>query len=191
MSQVPIAAAYKVLWSRVAKGEAGGEPWHTLALMRAVLPWSTLVIGAMVPLVDPPGLLQCEPARRGDEQGRRGAAHSLLGPLPCRYEWTVERAALLGASSAGAFLVNWSGFLVMGACSALSHTILGQLKACVIILGGWCIFGMHYPPKAIAGAALAFCAIVGYTRVNLQEQQERKRGLESQGEPLVAAGEKG
>mmetsp|Transcript_32450 Transcript_32450/g.105001 ORF Transcript_32450/g.105001 Transcript_32450/m.105001 type:complete len:127 (+) Transcript_32450:609-989(+) len=100
MSQVPIAAAYKVLWSRVAKGEAGGEPWHTLALMRAVLPWSTLVIGAMVPLVDPPGLLQ--------------------------YEWTVERAALLGASSAGAFLVNWSGFLVMGACSALTHTILGQ-----------------------------------------------------------------
>ena len=126
MSQVPIAAAYKVLWSRVAKGEAGGEPWHTLALMRAVLPWSTLVIGAMVPLVDPPGLLQCEPARRGDEQGRRGAALSLLGPLPCRYEWTVERAALLGASSVGAFLVNWSGFLVMGACSALTHTILGQ-----------------------------------------------------------------
>jgi len=140
---VPIAAAYKVLWSRVAKGEAGGEPWHTLALMRAVLPWSTLVIGAMVPLVDPPGLLQ--------------------------YEWTVERAALLGASSAGAFLVNWSGFLVMGACSALTHTILGQLKSSAGIIGGWLVLGQIYPLKSILGASLAVLSVGAYTRANLSE----------------------
>ena len=35
---LPVAAAYKVLWSRVAKEEG----WNTLALMRRVLPLSTL-----------------------------------------------------------------------------------------------------------------------------------------------------
>ncbi len=161
MCWVPIAALYKVFWSAVTKEER----WHTFALMRRVLPLSTLLLLLLAPIADPPGILD--------------------------FEWSTHSIAAIALSGVAAFFVNWSGFLVMGACSALSHTILGQLKACVIILGGWCIFGMHYPPKAIAGAALAFCAIVGYTRVNLQEQQERKRGLESQGEPLVAAGEKG
>ena len=35
---LPVAAAYKVLWSRVAKEEG----WNTLALMRRVPPLSTL-----------------------------------------------------------------------------------------------------------------------------------------------------
>ncbi|EOD13276.1 hypothetical protein EMIHUDRAFT_119914, partial [Emiliania huxleyi CCMP1516] len=137
-ARVPIAAAYKVLWSRVAKGEAGGEPWHTLALMRAVLPWSTLVIGAMVPLVDPPGLLQ--------------------------YEWTVERAALLGASSAGAFLVNWSGFLCTNPGARA-----GQLKSSAGIIGGWLVLGQIYPLKSILGASLAVLSVGAYTRANLSE----------------------
>ena len=49
---VPVAALYKVLWSRVAKEEA----WHTLALMRRVLPLSTGILLALMPLIDPPGL---------------------------------------------------------------------------------------------------------------------------------------
>ena len=36
----------------------------------------------------------------------------------------------------------------MGGLSALSHTVLGQLKACLVILGGWLLFGQAYPAKA-------------------------------------------
>ena len=141
---VPIAATYKVLWSSVAKGAPGeGPPWHTLALMRAVLPWSTIVILVLVPLIDPPGLLE--------------------------YEWSLRALMLLSASSIGAFFVNWSGFLVMGACSALTHTILGQLKACIAILGGWLLFSQSYPPKSVMGAAFAIFSIVLYTHFNLSE----------------------
>ena len=142
---VPIATLYKVLWSRESKENS----WHTFALMRRVLPLSTLLLLALVPLADPPGVLE--------------------------YHWTLRRAGLVFLSGVAAFFVNWSGFLVMGACSALSHTILGQLKAVVIILGGWLIFAHTYPPKAICGAAVAFCAIVGYTRANLHEQQQQQQ----------------
>ena len=147
---VPIAALYKVLWSRVSKDEG----WHTFALMRRVLPLSTLLLLALVPLADPPGLLD--------------------------FPWTARRAALVALSGVAAFFVNWSGFLVMGACSALTHTILGQLKAVVIILGGFVLFAHAYPPKAVAGAATAFCAIVAYTRANLHEQQQRKLAMEAE-----------
>ena len=144
LTWVPIAALYKVLWSRESK-ENG---WHVFALMRRVLPLSTLLLVVLSPLADPPGLLE--------------------------FKWTLERAALIALSGVAAFFVNWSGFLVMGACSALTHTILGQLKAVVIILGGFVLFAHPYPPKAVAGAALAFGAIVWYTRENLREQHERK-----------------
>ena len=138
---VPIAAFYKVLWSRVAKEEG----WSTLQLMRRVLPLATLCMLPFVLVVDPPGLT--------------------------RFDYTPRAVLALSASGVAAFFVNLSGFLVLGACSALTHTVLGQLKSVVIILGGWMIFGQAYPPKALCGAALALAAIVWYTQANLQEQQ--------------------
>ena len=42
---LPVASVYKVLWSRVAKEER----WHTLALMRRVLPLSTVFLLGLVP----------------------------------------------------------------------------------------------------------------------------------------------
>ena len=76
-----------------------------------------------------------------------------------------------------------SGFLVLGACSALTHTVLGQLKAILSILGGWALFAHAYPPKAILGAALAFGSIVAYTRTTLREQAESR----SEREPASGA----
>lgn len=140
---LPIAAVYKVLWSRTSKE----EKWHTLALMRRVLPLATCFLLGLVPLIDPPGLRD--------------------------FEWTYYRAGMVLLSGVAAFFVNWSGFLVMGACSALAHTVLGQLKACVIILGGWLFFAKAYPPKALAGASLAIVSMVAYTRYNLQEQEAK------------------
>lgn len=95
----PVAATYKVLWSRVAKE----EDWNTLALMQRVMPLSTVLMALWVPILDPPGLLS--------------------------FAWSAERAALITLSGVGAFCVNWSGFLVLGACSALSHSVLGQVKS--------------------------------------------------------------
>jgi len=142
---LPVAAVYKVLWSRISKE----EKWHTLALMRRIMPFSTVFMIALVPIIDPPGLLE--------------------------FSWTPHRFAMVMLSGVAAFFVNWSGFMVMGCCSALAHTVLGQLKACGIILGGWFFFAQSYPPKAIAGAALAIVSMCCYTKFNLAEQEERKK----------------
>ena len=55
----------------------------------------------------------------------------------------------------------WSGFLV--ACSAaLSHTVLGQLEACLFIVGGYLFFDQAYPPKSLCGASVAIVSMVLY-----------------------------
>ena len=60
----------------------------------------------------------------------------------------------------------------------LSHTVLGQLKACLIILGGWQLFDQAYPARSVFGAALALAAMVTYTRANLREQAGSAGGRE-------------
>ena len=60
---------------------------------------------------------------------------------------------------------------MIGACSALTHQVLGQLKSVAVILGGWLLFAQLYPPKAVGGAAVALCAMVWYTQANLAEQK--------------------
>jgi solute carrier family 35 protein E3 len=81
---VPLAALYKVQWGRVRNM----YNCSTLALMRAVLPYAICVQAAISPLVDPPGILD--------------------------FEWTNEALFWIGLSGFVAFLVNFSGFLVMG-----------------------------------------------------------------------------
>jgi len=81
---VPFAAAYKVQWGRVRRS----YNCSTLALMRAVLPLAICVQAAISPLIDPPGLRE--------------------------FQWTGEALFWIGLSGISAFLVNFSGFLVMG-----------------------------------------------------------------------------
>ena len=69
----------------------------------------------------------------------------------------------------------WSGFLV--ACSAaLSHTVLGQLKACLFIVGGYLFFDQAYPPKSLCGASVAIVSMVLYTRFNVLEAEAKQGG---------------
>jgi hypothetical protein len=84
LTWVPLAALYKVQWGRVRKN----YNCSTLALMRAVLPYAICVQAAISPLVDPPGIFD--------------------------FQWTSEAIFWIGLSGVFAFLVNFSGFLVMG-----------------------------------------------------------------------------
>lgn len=107
---VPLAAVYKVQWSRLLRQYDSGTP----AMLYAILPGAAAVQLLMVPVMDPPGLLE--------------------------FEWTVEGVFWISMSGVAAFLVNLSGFLVLGNVSAIGHTLLGQLKSCVIVLGAWVMF---------------------------------------------------
>ena len=87
----------------------------TLALMSVVLPFAICVQAVMSPLVDPPGILE--------------------------FQWSPDALLWIGLSGVFAFLVNFSGFLVMGNISALAHVLLGQLKTAIIMIGATFLFG--------------------------------------------------
>ena len=59
---------------------------------------------------------------------------------------------------------------------ALTHQVLGQLKASVVVLGGWLLFEQGYPAKSLLGAALAAGAILAYTSINIRERGTRVTG---------------
>mmetsp|Transcript_34584 Transcript_34584/g.83523 ORF Transcript_34584/g.83523 Transcript_34584/m.83523 type:complete len:272 (-) Transcript_34584:49-864(-) len=137
---VPLAATYKVQWGRVLKQ----YNCSTLALMHAVLPFALVVQVCISPLVDPPGVLS--------------------------FQWTPESIFWIGLSGVAAFLVNFSGFLVMGNIGALAHVLLGQMKTAIIMVGAYFIFQSHYSVVQLVGAMGAVAAIVAYTYVTVQEK---------------------
>jgi len=150
---VPLAATYKVQWGRVKTKYT----CSTLALMHAVLPYAIVVQCCISPLVDPPGIFQ--------------------------YKWTTEAIFWIGLSGIAAFLVNYSGFLVMGNLGALAHVLLGQCKTAVIMVGAYFLFDSRYSSLQLAGASGAVGAIVAYTHVTVQEGAKRK---DQEMLPLVA-----
>ncbi len=137
---VPLAAAYKVQWGRVKRQYS----CSTLQLMHAILPYALLVQMIISPLVDPPGLFE--------------------------FQWTSEAIFWISLSGFAAFLVNFSGFLVMGNIGALAHVLLGQLKTAVIMIGSSFLFDSHYTSLQIVGALGAVCSIVAYTHITVTEK---------------------
>mmetsp|Transcript_1863 Transcript_1863/g.2860 ORF Transcript_1863/g.2860 Transcript_1863/m.2860 type:complete len:110 (+) Transcript_1863:795-1124(+) len=77
----------------------------------------------------------------------------------------------IGLSSVAAFLVNFSGFLVMGNIGALAHVLLGQCKMALIMVGAYILFHDRYSLQQLLGAAGAVVAIVVYTFVTIREQK--------------------
>lgn len=145
---VPLAAAYKVQWGRV-KNQYNCS---TLQLMHAVLPYALVVQCLITPLVDPPGILD--------------------------FKWTREAIFWISLSGLSAFLVNFSGFLVMGNIGALAHVLLGQLKTAVIMVGSLFLFDSKYSTPQVVGAVGAVLAILAYTHVTVTEKDD---SLEKEG----------
>lgn len=58
------------------------------------------------------------------------------------------------------------------ATSATTHVVLGQFKTCVILLGGFLLFGSNPGLTSILGAATALAAMSFFTYLNLQSRQQ-------------------
>jgi solute carrier family 35 protein E3 len=100
---LPVAVVYKVGWSVAIKE----DNWQTFPLMYELYPYAICFTALLCPMLD--DLTEV-----------------------AELKWlNMNSAMLLLTSGFGAFLVNVSGFLVMGKMSPLTHVILGQLKATV------------------------------------------------------------
>lgn len=62
----------------------------------------------------------------------------------------------------------FSLYLLHRATSATTHVVLGQFKTCVILLGGFFLFGSNPGITSILGAIVALAGMSAYTYLNLQ-----------------------
>lgn len=144
---VPLAAGYKVQWGRVLKQYNCSTP----ALMHAVLPFAIIVQVICGIFVDPAGVLN--------------------------FQWTGEALFWITLSGFAAFLVNLSGFLVMGGVGALAHVLLGQLKSSVICLGAYYLLNTSYETTQLIGASGAVLGIVAYTHAATNENLKHVKSM--------------
>ncbi|XP_043690917.1 nucleotide-sugar uncharacterized transporter 2 [Telopea speciosissima] len=156
------SAINKILWSNLQqKGN-----WTALALMWKTTPVTIFFLLALMPWLDPPGVLS--------------------------FKWDFNSTSAITISAVLGFLLQWSGALALGATSATSHVVLGQFKTCVIMLGGYLIFSSDPGSMSICGAVAALCGMAVYTSLNLQEVEEANEQIRKQNSfpltPKISAG---
>ncbi|RDX68498.1 Nucleotide-sugar uncharacterized transporter 1 [Mucuna pruriens] len=86
------SAVNKILWSRLQQQ----ENWTALSLMWKTTPITLIFLAAMLPCLDPPGVLS--------------------------FDWNLSNSMVIFASAILGFLLQWSGALALGLGGALSRT---------------------------------------------------------------------
>ncbi|XP_057433114.1 nucleotide-sugar uncharacterized transporter 1-like isoform X2 [Lotus japonicus] len=137
------SAVNKILWSRLQQQ----ENWTALSLMWKTTPITLIFLAAMLPGLDPPGVLS--------------------------YDWNLSNSLVIFASAILGFLLQWSGALALGATSAISHVVLGQFKTCVLLLGNYYLFGSNPGTISICGAFTAIAGMSVFTYLNLKQQTNK------------------
>ncbi|KAK6151436.1 hypothetical protein DH2020_014071 [Rehmannia glutinosa] len=136
------SAVNKILWSNLQQQ----DNWTALALMWKTTPITLFFLVMLMPYLDPPGVLS--------------------------FDWSLYNASTIGVSAVLGFLLQWSGALALGATSATTHVVLGQFKTCVILLGGFLLFGSNPGQTSILGAATALIGMSFYMYLNLHSRQQ-------------------
>ncbi|GAU40181.1 hypothetical protein TSUD_374890 [Trifolium subterraneum] len=137
------SAVNKILWSRLQQQ----ENWTALSLMWKTTPITLIFLAAMLPCLDPPGVLS--------------------------FDWNLSNTLVIFGSAILGFLLQWSGALALGATSAVSHVVLGQFKTCILLLGNYYLFGSNPGTISICGAFTAIGGTSIYTYLNLKQQPNK------------------
>ena len=90
------------------------------------------------------------------------------------YDYTIPSLTAILGSSALAFLVNLSIFLVIGKTSPVAYNVLGHFKLCVILLSGFLFFHEDANMWKVVGTLLTLAGVIAYTHL----QQNLKSGWE-------------
>lgn len=131
------SAVNKILWSNMQQQ----ENWTALALMWKTTPITVFFSVVMMPWLDPAGVLS--------------------------FNWNFRNTSTIFMSAILGFLLQWSGALALGATSAITHVVLGQFKTCVILLGGYILFGSNPGLTSLCGAITALLGMSIYAYLNL------------------------
>lgn len=133
------ATAMYQIWAGVKQKELG---LGSMQLLHQYVPLAAAMLGGLVLLLEPVGLLAPGPG-------------TLLG-----FHYTPGGLATIAVSAALGLLVNLSTFLVIGATSSLTYNVVGHVKTVLILSGGVAFFGDVMPAKKMAGIGVAMLGII-------------------------------
>ena len=139
-------------------GDTGGR-WDSLSLMHALLPRAAVVLIVMALLFE---------REHVDRLCHSDSLH-LIG--------------LLLASSALAFITTLATYRVVGLASALTSSLIGQLKTALVIVGGHVFFAQQQTGRQLVGAACALVCFSFYSSFTLEDNASAARSLKESQRP--------
>lgn len=88
--------------------------------------------------------------------------------------WSIASVLTVLASGLVAFSVNLSIYWIIGNTSPVTYNMVGHLKFCIILMGGYFIFHDPLRVNQMLGVAITLSGIIAYTHFKLAEQNVLK-----------------
>ncbi|KAH3818737.1 hypothetical protein DPMN_120462 [Dreissena polymorpha] len=85
--------------------------------------------------------------------------------------WPLETLGMVLASGVVAFSVNLSIFWIIGNTSPVTYNMVGHLKFCLTLLGGYLLFHDHLNWLQITGILTTLSGVIAYTHFKMQENK--------------------
>ncbi|EDO43918.1 predicted protein [Nematostella vectensis] len=123
---------------------------NSMQLLYYQAPLSAILLGCVVPMFEP-------------ITGHGGVFSS----------WPLEAVLAVLASGAVAFSVNLSIYWIIGNTSPVTYNMVGHLKFCITLLGGYFIFHDPLKMNQMMGVAITLAGIMTYTHFKLEEQTKQ------------------
>ncbi|XP_065828817.1 solute carrier family 35 member E3-like [Oscarella lobularis] len=87
--------------------------------------------------------------------------------------WSISALLAVCLSGIIAFSVNLSIFFIIGKTSPVTYNMIGHLKFCITLLGGYLIFEDSLSVNQLLGIALTLSGIILYTHFKMADQRRK------------------
>ncbi|CAM1324154.1 SLC35E3 (predicted) [Pycnogonum litorale] len=84
--------------------------------------------------------------------------------------WTLIDLTVVSLSAITAFMVNLSIFWIIGNTSPVTYNMVGHLKFCLTLIGGFLLFHEPISINQLFGISLTVSGVILYTHFKLQQQ---------------------
>ncbi|XP_072025808.1 solute carrier family 35 member E3-like isoform X2 [Amphiura filiformis] len=89
--------------------------------------------------------------------------------------WPTEALTMMFLSGCIAFSVNLTIFWIIGNTSPVTYNMVGHMKFCLTLLGGYFLFADPLKLNQMLGVAMTFSGILLYTHFKLKENENKDK----------------
>ncbi|XP_038054467.1 solute carrier family 35 member E3-like isoform X2 [Patiria miniata] len=93
--------------------------------------------------------------------------------------WDAYAIYFVLASGCAAFSVNLSIYWIIGNTSPVTYNMVGHLKFCLTLIGGFLLFGEKVQFNQLLGVSMTLSGIVAYTHFKVKEQEEADKQIKA------------